>query len=79
MQLHQRGNKMSSEATQAIKGVVDALAASVTVLTVFRVLPGIAAAFAIVWYTVGLYEKFTGRQFSESRFARWLTGKSKSE
>lgn len=70
---------MSSEAVQAIKGGGDLLAASVTVLTMIKVLPGIAAAFAIVWYTVGLYEKFTGRQFSESRFARWLTGKSKAD
>jgi hypothetical protein len=63
---------MSSEAVAALKGAGDVAAASVTVLTVLKVLPAIAAGFAILWYTVGLYEKFTGRQFSESRVARFL-------
>jgi len=64
---------MSSEAVAALKGAGDVAAASVTVLTVLKVLPAIAAAFAIVWYAVSLYEKVTGKQFSESRLALWLT------
>jgi len=79
MQSSKRGSKMNSEAVQAIKGVGDLMAASVTVLTVIKVLPAIAAGFAIVWYTVGLYEKFTGRQFSESHIARLFSGKPKAD
>jgi hypothetical protein len=48
---------------------------AVTVLTVLKVLPAIAAGFAIVWYSVGLYEEITGRQFSDSRLARFLSPK----
>ena len=66
---------MSRDVVAAIKTVGDVAAASVTVLTVIKVLPAIAAGFAIVWYWVGLYEKVTGREFSESRLARWLTRK----
>ena len=66
---------MSSEAVAALKGVGDVAAASVTVLTILKLLPAVAAAFAIVWYSVGLYEKITGRQFSESRLAHFLTRK----
>lgn len=64
---------MSSEAVAALKGVGDIAAASVTVLTILQLLPAFAAVF--VWYSVGLYEKVTGRQFSESRLARFLSGR----
>lgn len=64
---------MSSEAVAALKGVGDVAAASVTVLTILQLLPAFAAVFAIVWYSVGLYEKFTGKPFSESSLARFLT------
>ena len=66
---------MSSEVVAALKGIGDVAAASVTVITVIKVIPAVAAVFAIVWYSVGLYEKVTGRQFSESRLARFLTGR----
>jgi hypothetical protein len=66
---------MSSEAVAALKGAGDVAAASVTVLTVIKVIPAVAALFAIVWYSVGLYENITGRQFSDSRLPRFLTRK----
>ncbi|MFC5476565.1 hypothetical protein [Massilia suwonensis] len=66
---------MSTEALAAVKQVGDVAAASVTVLTVIKVLPAVAAGFAIIWYSVGLYEKITGRQFSESWLARFLSRK----
>jgi len=66
---------VSSEVVGVIKTVGDVAAASVTVLTVLKVLPAIAAGLAILWYLVGLYEKVTGREFSESKLARWLTRK----
>jgi hypothetical protein len=66
---------MSSKAVVALKTAGDVAAASVTVLTVIKVLPALAAGFAIVWYSVGLYEKVTGRQFSKPRFARFLSCK----
>jgi hypothetical protein len=66
---------VSGEVAGAVKQVGDVAAASVTVLTVTKVLPAVAAFFAIVWYSVALYEKITGRQFSESQLARFLSRK----
>jgi hypothetical protein len=66
---------MSSEAEVALRTTGDLAAASVTVLTVIKVLPAVAAGFAILWYSVALYEKITGRQFSESWLARFLSRK----
>lgn len=66
---------MSSEVVGVIKTVGDVAAASVTVLTVLKVLPAIAAGFVIIWHSIGFYEKITGREFSESRLARWITRK----
>jgi len=66
---------MSSEVVGVIKTVGDVAAASVTVLTVLKLLPAIAAGFAILWYSIGFYEKITGREFSESKLSRWLTRK----
>lgn len=65
---------MSNDAIAIVKQVGDVAAASVTVLTVFKLLPAIAAGFAIVWYSVALYEKITGKQFSESWLAKFLSG-----
>jgi len=66
---------MSSEVVGVIKTVGDVAAASVTVLTVLKLLPAIAAGFAILWYSIGFYEKITGREFSESKLSKWLTRK----
>jgi hypothetical protein len=59
----------------AVKQVGEVAAASVTVLTVFKLLPAITAVLAIIWYAVGFYEKITGKQFSDSRLAKFLSGK----
>jgi len=66
---------MSNEAVTVVETVGEVAAAGVTVLTIFQVLPAVAAGFAILWYSVGFYEKITGRQFSESRLARFLSRK----
>jgi hypothetical protein len=66
---------MSSEVIAAVKHTLDVIAASVTVLTIIKVLPAITAGLAAIWYVMGLYEKIAGRPFSESRFARFLTGR----
>jgi hypothetical protein len=59
----------------AVKQAGEVAAASVTVLTVFKLLPAITAVLAIIWYAVGFYEKITGKPFSETRFARFLSRK----
>jgi len=57
------------------KTIGEIAAAGVSVLTAFKVIPAIAFILPVMWYLVGLYEKVTGRQFSESRLARWITRK----
>jgi hypothetical protein len=64
---------MTNEVIATVKHSLDVIAASVTVLTIIKVLPAITAGLAAIWYVTGLYEKITGRPFSESRFARFLT------
>lgn len=66
---------MSNVVITAVKNTLDVIAASLTVLTIIKVLPAITAVLAAIWYSMGLYEKITGRPFSESRLARFLTGR----
>lgn len=66
---------MSNVVITAVKNTLDVIAASLTVLTIIKVLPAITAVLAAIWYLMGLYEKITGRPFSESRLARFLTGR----
>jgi hypothetical protein len=64
------GEKMNED----VKQIVDVAAGSVTVLTLVNVLPAIAAAFAIVWTAIRIWEAVMGRPFSESWIARKLRG-----
>lgn len=66
---------MSNVVITAVKNTLDVIAASLTVLTIIKVLPAITAVLAAIWYLIGLVEKITGRPFSESRLARFLTGR----
>jgi hypothetical protein len=66
---------MSNEALAAVKQAGEVAAASVTVLTVFKMLLAITAVLAILWYAGGFLEKITGTPFSETRLARFLSGK----
>jgi hypothetical protein len=66
---------MSNEVIAAVKHTLDVIAASVTVLTIINVIPKITAVLAAIWYVTVLYEKITGRPFSESWLARFLTGR----
>jgi hypothetical protein len=52
----------------------NAAAIIMTIASLFQFLPWVAALFAILWYSVNIYEKVTGRPFSESWFARMLRG-----
>lgn len=61
--------------TEAIKAVGDISAASITVATILNWLPAIAALFTIIWTSTRLYESITGRPFSESKIAKFLTGR----
>jgi len=70
---------MNTEAVTAVKAAGEVAAASVTLLTVLKFLPAIAAGFAIIWYSVmipvWMYEKITGKQFSDSELAKRLRRK----
>ena len=66
---------MNHEVVTAIRQAGEVAAASVTVLTIFKLLPAITAVLAIVWYAMGFVEKITGKPFSETRFAKFLSGK----
>ena len=57
------------------KPVGDVLAVSTVIGTLLQLLPHIAALFAIIWYSMGAYEKITGRPFSQSWVARKITRK----
>lgn len=61
-----------SEHVSAIRAASEVAAASVTVLSVFQVLPAIASLLAILWYAISAYEKMSGEPFSETRFAKFF-------
>jgi hypothetical protein len=58
-----------------VKAIGDISALAVVISTIAKLLPPLAALFAIIWYCIGYYEKITGKSFSESRLARWFTGR----
>lgn len=66
---------MNHDVVAAVRSVGEVAAASVTLLTIFKLLPAITALLAIVWYSIGFVEKVTGKPFSETRFAKFLSGK----
>lgn len=57
-------------AHEVIKSVGDGVAVSSVIGTILQWLPPIAALFAILWYSIGLYEKITGKPFFVSRLAK---------
>lgn len=61
-----------SEHVSAIRAAAEVGAASVTVLSVFQILPAIASLLAIFWYAISAYEKMSGMPFSETRFAKFF-------
>lgn len=65
---------MNSDVVAAVRQAGEVAAASVTVLTIIKFLPAITAVFAIIWYVVGFVEKITGKPFSETRIAKFLSG-----
>ncbi len=58
-----------------IKAVADISAASITVATILNWLQAAAALFTIIWIFQSLYQAITGRPFSESKIAKFLTGR----
>jgi hypothetical protein len=65
---------MSPESHRALVHVVDGAAASVAVASLANVIPQMAATFTLVWTGMRIYEMVTGKPFSQSWLARWLTG-----
>lgn len=64
-----------NEKAEAIKAVGDISAASITVATILNWLPAVAALLTILWTITRLYESVTGRPFSESKLAKFLTNR----
>lgn len=58
-----------------LKHLVDWLAASLTFATFIQWLPPFVALLTGIWTVTRLYESFTGKQFSESKFAKFVTGR----
>ena len=56
----------------ALKLLRDVVAGFAVLGSIVKLLPAIAAGFAVLWYLVNLYEKTTGRNFSESKVGLWL-------
>lgn len=49
------------------------LAALVAGLSLMQVLPAIASLFSVVWLGINIWEKTTGKSFSQTKIATWLT------
>ena len=64
-----------SEKVEVFKAVGDLSAVSITVATILNWLPAIAALFTILWTITRLYEALHGKSFSESKLAKFLTGR----
>lgn len=58
-----------------LKSMADWVSAAVAGLSVFSVLPNVLLCLTGVWTLTRLYEAFTGRKFSESWIARFITGR----
>lgn len=68
--------KMSNDTIQTLKQAGDWTAVSVAGLSLFKILPAIAVVLSIIWTSTRLYEAFTGKKFSESWLARFVTGRT---
>jgi hypothetical protein len=66
---------LDHDTVTALKQVGDVAAVSVAGLSLFNILPAIAIVLSIIWTATRLYEAFTGKPFSTSKLARWLTGR----
>lgn len=60
---------MTDHREVALKLLGDVVAGAAVLGSIVKLLPAIAAGFAVLWYVVNLYEKFTGKAFSESKMA----------
>ena len=58
-----------------IKHLLDWLAATLTMATFVQWLPPVVAFLTGIWTITRLYETFTGRMFSESKLAKFVTGR----
>ena len=68
------GSEMNEKTEEAIKAVGDISAASLAVVQI-DMLPAVAALLTILWTITRLYESVTGRPFSESKLAKFLTNR----
>jgi len=48
------------------------LAALVAGLSLMQVLPAIASLFSVVWLGINIWEKTTGKRFSDTKLARFF-------
>lgn len=59
-----------------VKAVGDVASVTIAAGTLVKFLPAAAALFTLLWTYTRLHEAFTGQPFSNSRFARWITGRA---
>lgn len=62
---------------EIVKHLMDWLAAFGVFGWLFNVLPWFVTLMTGVWTAARLYEMFTGKQFSESAFAKFITRRAK--
>jgi hypothetical protein len=60
---------------ELLKAVLDWIAASLTVAAFVSWLPPIVTLLTGIWTVTRLYEAITGKLFSNTRIAKWLTGR----
>jgi hypothetical protein len=68
----QKHFQMSNE---TVKHIIDGAAVVVAGASFAGVIPSISAFAALVWTGMRIWEMIYGVPFSQSRFARWITGK----
>jgi hypothetical protein len=66
-------NQFAHNHSEELKTVGDVLFAGISGAALLEIIPAIAAGLSCIWLSVRLYEIASGRNFSETRFARWLT------
>lgn len=67
---------MTPETQHDMVHIVDGVAALAMVGSLVSILPPIAALFTIIWTAMRVYEMLTGLPFSQTRLAKWMTGRA---
>lgn len=63
----------SNQFAHDLKQVTDVVAAGVSGAALLQIIPAVAGLLSIVWLSIRIYELTTGKNFSDTKSARWLT------